>query len=59
VFGPALQLRLTASNLNPRDYFTGGSVDAVDPVTAVPYRETSTSTARTFVNVQLRFEMKL
>ena len=59
VFGPALQMRLTASNLNPRDYLTGGSVDAVDPVTVAPYRETSTTTARTFVNVQLRLEMKL
>ena len=25
VFGPALQLRLTASNLNPRDYFTAAA----------------------------------
>ena len=59
VFSPALQLRLTASNLNPRDYLTGGSVDAVDPGTLVPYRETSTTTAKTFLNVQLRLEMKL
>ena len=59
VFGPALQLRLTASNLAPRDYLTGGSTDGVEPLTALPYRETSTTTARTFLNVQLRLEMKL
>ena len=36
VFSPTLQLRVTASNLNPRDYVTGGSVDSADPVTPVP-----------------------
>ena len=59
VFNPALQLRVTASNLNPRDYLTGGSVDSVDPVTLVPYRESSTTTAPTYLNLQFRLEMKL
>ncbi len=59
VFGPALQLRLSASNLSPRDYLTGASTDGVEPLTGLPYRETSTTTARTFLNVQLRLEMKL
>ena len=59
VFNPALQLRVTASNLNPRDYLTGGSVDSVDPVTLVPYRESSMNTAPTYLNLQLRLEMKL
>ncbi len=59
VFNPTLQLRLTASNLNPRDYVTGGSVDSADPVTLVPYRETSTNTAPTYLNLQFRLEMRL
>ena len=59
VFGPALQLRLSMSNLNPREYLTGGSTDGVEPLTGLPYRETSITTARTFLNVQLRLEMKL
>lgn len=59
VFNPSLQLRLTASNLNPREYVTAGSVDAVGPSTMLPYRETSTNTAPTFLNLQLRLEIKL
>ena len=59
VFGPAVQLRLTASNLSPRDYLTGGSTDGVEPSTALAYRETSATTAPTFLNVQLRLELKL
>ncbi|MES3014454.1 MAG: TonB-dependent receptor [Pseudomonadota bacterium] len=55
VFNPSLQLRLTASNLNPRDYLTGGSVDDL----GAGLRETSSTTAPTFLNVQLRLEMKL
>ena len=59
VFSPTLQLRVTASNLNPRDYLTGGSVDSVDPTTLVPFRETAMNTAPTYLNVQFRLEMKL
>jgi len=59
IFNPTLQLRVTASNLNPRDYATGGSVDSVDPQTAVAYRETSTNTAPTYLNLQFKLEMKL
>lgn len=55
VFGPSLQLRLTASNLGPRDYLTGGSVDD----RGAGIRETSSVTAPTFLNVQLRLEIKL
>ena len=55
VFNPSLQLRLTASNLNPRDYLTGGSVDD----TGAGIRETSTNTAPTYLNLQLRLEIKL
>ena len=55
VFSPSLQLRLTASNLAPHDYLTGGSVDDL----GAGFRETSAMTAPTFLNVQLRLEIKL
>jgi iron complex outermembrane receptor protein len=55
VFNPTLQLRLTASNLNPRDYLTAGSVDDL----VANLRETSATTAPTYLNVQLRLEIKL
>ena len=55
VFSPALQLRVTASNLAPRDYLTGGSV--VD--TGAGLIETSQTTAPTSLNLQLRLEIKL
>ena len=53
VFSPALQLRTSFSNLDPRDYVSGGSV--VD----AGVRETSQSTAPTYLNVQVRLEIKL
>ena len=59
VFSPTLQLRVTASNLEPRDYLTGGSVDVADASAAVPYRETSRTTAPTYLNLQFRLEIKL
>jgi iron complex outermembrane receptor protein len=53
VFSPTLRLRVTASNLAPRDYATGGSLDDAG------VRETSTTTAPTYLNLQLRLEIKL
>ncbi len=53
VFSPGVQLRLTANNLAPADYRLGGSF-----VTATE-SETTQTTARTFVNWQLRLELKL
>lgn len=49
VFNPALQLRISASNLTALDYVTASTV--------VP--ETSTTTAKSYVNWQVRVEMKL
>ncbi|MEO5696685.1 MAG: TonB-dependent receptor [Burkholderiaceae bacterium] len=57
VVGPALQLRLTASNLAPRDHVTGTSVD--DLGAPVPTRETALTRAPTYLNLQLRLEIKL
>jgi len=57
VFNPSLQLRVTASNMDPRDYVTGGSVDVADAAPA--YRETSRTTAPTYLNLQIKVEMKL
>lgn len=55
VFSPSAQLRLSASNLNPRDYLTGSSVDDL----GANLRETSLTNAPTFLNLQLRLELKL
>ena len=57
-FNPALALRLSFSNLDPHDYLTGSSVDGPD-IQGIPVRETSQTRAPTFINVQLRLEMKL
>lgn len=53
VFSPTVQLRTTFSNIDPRDYITGGSLDALG------VRETSINSAPTFVNLQMRLEIKL
>ena len=53
VFSPTLQLRTSFSNLDPRDHVSGGSV--VD----AGLRETSQTTAPTYLNVQVRIEIKL
>ena len=48
-----MQLRVLASNVAPLDYVTGGSVDTAT------LRETSQTTARSYLNWQFRLEMKL
>jgi outer membrane receptor for ferrienterochelin and colicins len=53
VFSPGVQLRLSASNLAPAEYLTGGSFDTDTE------RETTRTTARTYVNWQLRLELRL
>jgi outer membrane receptor for ferrienterochelin and colicins len=53
VFSPTVQLRTTFSNIDPRDYITGGSLDALG------VREVSQNTAPTYVNLQVRLEIKL
>ncbi|MEO6361673.1 MAG: TonB-dependent receptor, partial [Caldimonas sp.] len=58
VFNPALQLRLSLSNLAASDYVYGGSVDGPN-VQGTGVRESSRTAQPTFVNVQLRLEMKL
>ena len=57
-FNPALAVRLSLSNLDPRDYLTGSTVDAPD-IQGMPVRESSQTRAPTFINVQVRLEMKL
>ena len=53
VFSPSLQLRLTASNIGARDYVTASSIDVAG------VRETSTTTAPTYLNFQVKLELKL
>ena len=55
VFNPTLQLRLTLSNLAPRDFVYGAS----QTDTSAGVRETSVTTAPTYLNLQLRLELKL
>ncbi len=57
-FSPTLALRVTASNIAASDYVFGSAVDGPD-LQGVPIRETSRTTSPTFVNLQLRLEMKL
>ena len=49
VFNPALQLRVSGSNLIPIDYVTGSTIAP----------ETATTTARSYVSWQIRLEMKI
>lgn len=50
---PASAVRLTVSNLQPRDYITGSTFDNGS------FRETSRTTDRNWRNVQLRLELKI
>jgi iron complex outermembrane receptor protein len=58
VFNPALRLRLTLSNLGPGEYVSAGGVEGPD-AQGVPVRETSRTTQPTYLQTQLRLEMKL
>jgi outer membrane receptor for ferrienterochelin and colicins len=49
IFNPALQLRVTASNIAALDYVTGSALGS----------EVSTTTAPSYINLQLRLEIKL
>ena len=49
VFNPALQLRVTASNIAGLDYVTGSMLGS----------EVSTTTAPSYINLQVRLEIKL
>ena len=53
VFNPTFQVRVTASNLTARDYLTSGSLDALG------LRETGSTLAPTYANLQVRIEVKL
>ena len=52
-FNPATSLRLTISNLVPRDYLTGTTFNGNG------IRETTNNNARNWQNVQLRLELKI
>ena len=57
-FRPGLALRLSATNLAPRDYTAGGSLD-FDSALGAATRETTRTVATTYTQWQLRLEMKL
>ena len=55
---PAYQLRVSASNFSPRHYLSSGSLMSVNPL-GQAIRESTQSDAPSFVNLQLRLEIKL
>ncbi len=55
---PTQQLRVSASNLDPRDYVTAGTVFSVNPL-GQSTRESTRNTAPGYVNLQVRLELKL
>ncbi|HSV70676.1 MAG TPA: TonB-dependent receptor [Methylibium sp.] len=57
-FKPGVALRLSANNWAARDYTTGGSLD-FESASGALTRETSRSVATTYVQWQLRLELKL
>ncbi|HET7525128.1 MAG TPA: TonB-dependent receptor [Burkholderiaceae bacterium] len=57
-FKPGAALRLSATNLAPRDYTTGGSLD-FDSALGAAMRETVRTVATTYTQWQLRLELKL
>jgi len=57
-FSPTAALRVTASNLAAADYITGSAVDATDLLGAA-FRETSQTVSPTWLNLQLRLELKI
>jgi len=58
VIQPGTQLRLSATNMAPRDYETGSSLD-FESTPGQFTRETSRTLAATFTTWQLRLELKL
>ena len=57
-FNPAVALRLTASNIAAQQYVFGGTVVGPD-LQGTPVSERSETASPTYVNVQLRLELKL
>nr|WP_295783925.1 TonB-dependent receptor [Rhodoferax sp.] len=55
---PGYQLRMSVSNFAGRDYMTGGSLLSTNPQ-GQTLRETTQTIAPSFVNVQVRLEIKL
>ena len=57
-FSPTAALRVTASNLAAADYVVASTVDGPD-LQNVAVRETSQTTSPTYVNLQVRLELKI
>ena len=53
VFNPTVQLRLNASNLDPNDYTSANTLDTGS------LRERASTVSQTYLNWQLRLELKL
>jgi iron complex outermembrane receptor protein len=57
IFSPSAQLRLSASNLLARDYLSGGTLTSGTGAQAT--RDTTQSTAPSYLNLQAKLELKL
>ena len=55
---PSYQLRVTASNLAPRDYTTAGTLDSLNPLGQAIHTSTD-SLSPSYTNWQVRLEIKL
>ncbi len=55
---PASQLRVSLGNMAARDYVSTSTLESVNS-SAQPVRETTTSTAPSWLNLQVRLELKL
>jgi iron complex outermembrane receptor protein len=63
-FSPSARLRLSATNLSAADYQTGSSFEfetpsPSNPAIGIPQLETAQTTTRTYINWQLRLELKM
>ena len=56
---PTLGLRLTGTNLGPRDYVTTAVNDSANPLSRLTERTTSQGFSTSYTNWQLRLELKL
>jgi iron complex outermembrane receptor protein len=58
IFSPRAQLRVVASNFTGRDYLTGGTL-LTNNAAGQAQRDTTLTTAPSFVNLQAKLELKL
>ena len=58
IFSPRAQLRVVASNFTGRNYLTGGTLQTSNTA-GQAQRDTTLTTAPSYVNLQAKLELKL